>query len=107
MTEIADINRALELIHVADPLVDWDEPEPLLPKSYQALALMYSNEVYRSYLDNMYRQAVKTAALKTRNDIEAAFAKAQALTYKKLLIDAKKAFQHLDKLKLIKQKKHE
>jgi hypothetical protein len=105
--EITQINDALKVLEMAEPLIDFEDPGPIKPFHFEALALMYSHEGYRSFLKMMYNNAVKSAALRSSNEVDIAFGKAQALTYKKLLIDAKKAFEHIERLKKARQNARE
>lgn len=102
--EIKDINQALQMLEVVEPLLDFSDPGPIKPHHFEVLALMYAQENYRSYLTRLYNSSVKAAALRSNNEVDMAFGKAQALVYKKLLIDAKNAFEHADRLKKLKEK---
>lgn len=101
--ETKDINEALKLLDMVEPLINFEDPGPYKPGHFEALALMYANENYRSLLRLLYNNAVKSAALRSSNEVDMAFGKAQALTFKKLLVDAKKAFEHTERLKKIKE----
>lgn len=101
--ETKDINEALKLLDMAEPLINFEDPGPIKPMHFEALALMYANTGYRDFLKMMYNNAVKSAALRSSTEVDTAFGKAQALTYKKLLIDAKKAFEHIERLKKVRQ----
>ena len=101
---IEDINSALKALEIVEPLIDYNDPGPVKPQHFEVLALMYANENYRSYLFRLYNAAVKAAALRSTNEVDMAFGKAQALLYKKLLIDAKNAFEHTDRLRKLREK---
>lgn len=103
--DIKQINEALKLLDI-EPLIDFSDPEKLKPEDFQALALMYANQTFRNYLFRCYNNAVKGAALRSITEVDIAFSKGQALLYKKLLIDGKNAYEHLDRIRKIKEKQN-
>lgn len=101
--DIKEINDALQKLDLVEPLINFEEEGVIKPLHYEALALMYANEGYRSYLKRQYNASLKAAALRASSDVDSVFGKAQALIYKKLLVDAKNAFEHTEKLRKFKE----
>lgn len=101
--EIQDINKALDLLMGMEPLIDFEDPGPMKAEQYASLALLYTNEGFRSYLIRSYNSSLKDAALRSKTETDMAFGKAKALVYKKILVDAKRAFEHIEQLRKLKE----
>lgn len=102
--EIKDLNEALKKLDMVEPIIEFVEPTKLQSKHYEALAKMYADQGFREWMSIMFNNSLKSAALRATDNVDSVFGKAQALTYKKILVDAKNAFEYTEKLRLKKIK---
>ena len=100
---IDDINKLFAALESAEPLLSFVDPKNELDYAQtEALARMYSDTAFRTFLINNYNSAVKAVALRSSTEVDIAFGKARALTYKEILVHAKRAYTNYEKLKKLK-----
>lgn len=93
-------NELLKEISGVESLPDYQNPKNELDHEINyALAEMYANKGFRTYLENTVNQAIKSAALRCENERDMIFAKARILTLKELLVISRRAFEQLQKIK--------
>jgi hypothetical protein len=97
---IEQINRLFKELDLAEPLVEYNDSKSEF--YLDSLARMYADEGFRKFLINNYNNAVKSASLRSVNEVDIAFSKARALTIKEILIRAKDAFEKADKIRKLK-----
>ena len=103
--KIQGLNRLLNSMLGAEPLVEYKEPSnDLIAEWNYALAKMYSDKGFRSYLENAVNLSTKSAVIKSDDIVSLVYNKARIIAFKELLIVSKNAFEQLNKLKNVKAK---
>lgn len=103
--KIQGLNKLLSGMLGAEPLVEYREPSNDLVQEWNyALAKMYADKGFRTYLENAVNLSTKSAVTKSDDIVSLVYNKARVIAFKELLIVSKNAFEHLNKLKNVKSK---
>lgn len=86
----------------AEPLMEFSEPmdEPKHEQNY-ALAQMYANKGFRTYLEDSINRSIKSAAMHSDDMVSLVYNKARIILLKELLVVSKRSFESLEKIKKI------
>lgn len=95
---IKKINEVVAYLDGIEPLIEFKEPmNEISHEMNYALAQMFANKGYRSYLENNLNAQIKSLMrAETTNDIF--YLKGRIITLKELLIVAKRAFEKISEI---------
>ena len=100
--KIEVVNELLAQMLGSEPLVEFKEPiNEIEAEQNYALAQMYSNRGFRSYLENAINRSIKSAVINSDDMTTLCYNKSRVILLKELLIVAKKSFENLEKIKKI------
>ena len=93
-------NDLLKACDSLEPLVPYEEPTASTPTdSVIALATMYANKDYRTFLSNAINIQIRSTALYATGDTEVMLGRGRITALKELLSLSKKCFDNLEKLR--------
>lgn len=108
MSNIEEINRVLEQIVGMPPLVSFNGTKEAktmeVHLANEALARMYSDPGFRTYLQKTINHALMSAALNSKDEKEMYGNKMRVLTLWELYVKSKQAYEDYGKLQIIKIK---
>jgi hypothetical protein len=96
MQKYKELLKELEI----EPLVDYSEPINEMGEIWrEALARMYSDRGFRSYLENAINIAIKSSAMNGIEPTDIAFRKGRIEVLKELYIISKNCYDKIEKIK--------
>ena len=99
MTDTEAIAEVLKVLDKAEPKVNYSDRTELDAEAKQGMAEAYAHPGFRKYLIQNYNGCVKAAALESRNEVELAFNRGRAATYKEVFIRLKDQFTAFERLR--------
>lgn len=98
--DLKHINNLVCEMLGAVPLIAYKEPTNDVDAEWNsALARMYSDRGFRTYLENAVNLFTRAAAIGSADIVSLTYNKARIITLKELLIVSKNAFEQLNKIK--------
>jgi hypothetical protein len=97
--KLKEINKLVSAMLHAEPLTEFVDPGPKTEAEHEqkaALAKMYADRGFRSYLQDAVNRSIKAAAINSDDIASLIYNKARIILLKELLQVAEKAYKDVD-----------